>query len=53
MNNAKPEVESLKSILPILTEGGCIVVDDYCWYGNKKQKIAIDPIVKDFGLNVM
>ena len=53
MNNADPEVASLKKILPILSKGGIIILDDYGWYGYRNQKIALDPIVQYFGLDII
>jgi hypothetical protein len=53
MNNADPEVASIKKIIPILSKGGIIILDDYGWYGYRRQKIALDPVVKSFGLKII
>jgi len=46
MNNAKAEAGALNKVLPRLSIGGCIVFDDYGWWGYSEQKIALDKIVE-------
>lgn len=53
MNHDVPEAGALKRILPILTPGGAIIFDDYGWHGYSAQKIALDPIVAEYGLKIL
>lgn len=53
MNHPEPEAGALEIVLPKLSKGGVIVLDDYGWLGYIKQKIAIDPIVKKYNLSVL
>jgi hypothetical protein len=49
MNHPHPESTALAMVLPRLSSGGCIIFDDYGWYGYHAQKIALDPIVREYG----
>jgi len=53
MNHPDPEVGALKAVLPKLSKGGAVILDDYGWWGYRAQKIALDPIIKANGLNVL
>lgn len=53
MNAPEPEEGALKRVLPILVPGGCIIFDDYGWYGYCAQKMALDPIVAEAGLKIL
>jgi len=53
MNHPDPEVGALKAILPRLASGGVVILDDYGWWGYSPQKVALDPIIRDFGLKVL
>jgi O-methyltransferase len=53
MNHPDPEVGALKAILPKLSKGGAVILDDYGWWGYSPQKIALDPIIKENGLSVL
>jgi hypothetical protein len=46
MNHPVPEEAALKKVLPNLSNGGCIVFDDYGWWGYSAQKRALDPIAE-------
>lgn len=52
MNHPAPEVGALEQILPRLSSRGCIVFDDYGWWGYSRQKLALDPVVaaQDLGI---
>jgi len=47
MNHHDPESGALREVLPRLSSGGCIVFDDYGWFGYNTQKNALDPIVEE------
>jgi len=53
MNHPDPEVGALKAILPRLTRGGVVILDDYGWWGYSPQKVALDPIIREHGLKVL
>jgi O-methyltransferase len=53
LNNAVAEAASLREILPRLASGGSIVFDDYGWIGYSDQKLALDPIIDEFGLKIL
>ena len=53
MNNPDPEVAALKAVIPRLVEGGVVILDDYGLWGYSAQKIALDPIIEEFGLKVL
>jgi O-methyltransferase len=53
MNNAAPEVASLEAILPRLSSGGVVVLDDYGWWEYSKQKLALDPVVERYSLQIL
>jgi O-methyltransferase len=53
MNHPDPEAGALKAVLPKLSKGGVVVLDDYGWWGYGAQKIALDPIIKENGLRVL
>lgn len=53
MNHPAPEAAALQAVLPRLSKGGAVVLDDYGWWGYAAQKIALDPIIKEHGLSVL
>lgn len=53
MNHPVPEAGALDMVLPRLSRGGVVVLDDYGWWGYCKQKIALDPIVRKHHLSVL
>lgn len=53
MNHPDPEAGALKAVLPRLSHGGVVILDDYGWWGYSAQKIALDPIAKEYGLSVL
>ena len=53
MNHPTPEEAALKKVLPNLSDGGCIIFDDYGWWGYSAQKRALDPIVQSNGYKIL
>ena len=53
MNHPIPEEAALKKVLPNLSDGGCIIFDDYGWWGYSAQKRALDPIVQSNGYKIL
>ena len=53
MNNEYSEAAALKHIIPLLSPGGSIVLDDYGWWGYSAQKASLDPIITEYGLKVL
>lgn len=53
MNHPAPESGALNAVLPRLSKGGVVILDDYGWWGYSAQKIALDPIIKEHGLTVL
>ena len=53
MNHPDPEAGALKAVLPKLSRGGVVILDDYGWWGYSAQKLALDPIIKGNGLSVL
>lgn len=53
MNHPIPEAGALERIIPRLSRGGVIVLDDYGWWGYSRQKMALDPIIERNGLSVL
>jgi len=53
MNHPIPEAGALERVLPRLSRGGVVIFDDYGWFGYQAQKLALDPIIKSHGLNVL
>lgn len=53
MNHPAPESGALKQVLPKLSKGGIIVFDDYGWWGYSAQKMAIDPVVAEYGQKIL
>lgn len=53
LNQAPAEAAALKRILPNLSPGGVIVLDDYGWHGYAAQKITQDPIFQEYGIEVL
>ena len=53
MNHPDPESGALKAILPRLSKGGAVVLDDYGWWGYNAQKIALDPVAKENGVSIL
>ncbi len=53
MNHPAPETGALKKVLPRLQKGGVIIFDDYGWWGYSAQKIGLDPIAAEHGLEIV
>ena len=53
MNHPIPEEAALKHVLPRLSSGGCIVFDDYGWWGYSAQKRVLDPVADQYGLGIL
>jgi O-methyltransferase len=53
MNHPDSESGALRAVLPKLSKGGVIILDDYGWWGYSAQKIALDPIISENGLSVL
>jgi hypothetical protein len=53
MNHPASEAGALKAVLPKLSKGGAVILDDYGWWGYSAQKITLDPIIKENGLSVL
>ena len=53
MNHPDPEEAALKKVLPILSHGGCIIFDDYGWWGYSAQKRVLDPIANSYGFEIL
>ena len=53
MNSPDPEVAALEAVLPKLVIGGVVILDDYGWWWYSAQKVALDPIIKKYGLKVL
>ena len=53
MNHPAPEAGALNAILPRLSKGGVVILDDYGWWGYSAQKAALDPIVESFGKEIL
>jgi len=53
MNNAEPEMASLSAVLPRLQSGGVVLLDDYGCWGYSAQKIGLDPIAENHGLEIL
>ena len=53
MNHPTPEAAALVKVLPKLTHGGFVILDDYGWWGYSAQKIALDKIAQSFGQEIL
>lgn len=53
LNQAPAEVAALRAVLPRLVSGGVLVLDDYGWWVYRAQRAAEDPILAEFGLDVL
>ncbi|MDD5174794.1 MAG: tetratricopeptide repeat protein, partial [Sterolibacterium sp.] len=53
MNHPDPEAGALKVVLPKLSKGGVVILDDYGWWGYRAQKIVLDPIISENGLTIL
>jgi len=53
MNHPTPEAGALNAVLPRLSKGGVVILDDYGWWGYSAQKSALDPIVKSFNMDIL
>tara|TARA_B100001093_G_C26802949_1_gene1004247 strand:- start:151 stop:945 length:795 start_codon:yes stop_codon:yes gene_type:complete len=53
MNHSTPEAGALREVLPRLSKGGAIIFDDYGWWGYSAQKVALDPIARSFGQEIL
>ena len=53
LNNAEPESFCLEYLTPRMSKGGCIVLDDYGWWGYSEQKVALDEIANKYNLDIL
>lgn len=53
LNHPDPESGALSAVLPRLSKGGVVILDDYGWWAYSAQKIALDPIIAAHGLKVL
>lgn len=53
LNQAPAEVGALRRIIPVLSPGAVIILDDYGWWGYHQQKEAEDPLFAEYGLAVL
>lgn len=53
MNHPDPEKAALANVLPRLSPGGCIIFDDYGWWGYSAQKRVLDPIAESANLKIL
>jgi O-methyltransferase len=53
MNHPTPEVGALKHVLPRLSSGGVVILDDYGWWHYSAQKRFIDPVLEAHDLSVL
>jgi O-methyltransferase len=53
LNQAPAEVAALKRIIPCMVPGSILVLDDYGWWGYRAQKEAEDPLLAEYGLDVL
>ncbi len=53
LNNPDAEVFSLEYLLPKMVEGGCIIFDDYGWWGYSDQKKSLDAALENFSLSIL
>ena len=53
MNNAEPESYCLEYLTPRMSKGGCIVLDDYGWWGYSEQKAALDIVAGKHNLDIL
>lgn len=53
MNHPVPEAGALRAILPRLSPGGIIILDDYGWWGYSTQKEILDTILEEHGVMVL
>jgi O-methyltransferase len=53
MNCAYPEVKAIEYFWPLISRGGCILLDDYGFAGYAEQKSAIDKLMHDIAWNVI
>lgn len=53
LNQAPAEVAALRRIIPGMVPGSILVLDDYGWWGYRAQKEAEDPLLAEYGLDVL
>lgn len=53
LNQAPAEVEALKRIIPCMVPGAALILDDYGWWSYGTQKEAEDPLLAEFGLDIL
>ena len=53
LNQAPAEVEAIKQIVPRMVQGAILILDDYGWWSYRTQKEAEDPLLAEFGLDVL
>lgn len=53
MNAPEPELFALEHLAPLMMKGGCIIFDDYGWWGYCEQKVAIDNYLHDRNLQIL
>lgn len=52
MNCAPPEVAALEFLWPRLVPGALVLCDDYAYAGYRPQKIALDALVRPWGVTI-
>jgi predicted O-methyltransferase YrrM len=52
MNNPMPEAEAFRFLWPRMTKGGCVLFDDYAYFGGDAHRAAIDAVAEDLGVEV-
>lgn len=53
LNQAPAEVAALRRIIPRMVSGSILILDDYGWFGYAAQKEAEDPLLAEYGLDVL
>jgi len=53
MNIAFPERAALEHFWPKLSDGACIVLDDYGWHGHEEQRDAMDGFAREAGVAIL
>lgn len=52
MNHAAPEVAALRTLWPRIAKAGIILLDDYAYFGYRRQKEAMDALGEELGFVV-
>ncbi len=53
LNNPEAEEFSLNYLAPRMVKGGCIIFDDYGWWGYSDQKKSIDAAVESLSMSIL